>query len=545
MTAVTLRPAARAARAGGGLAGAGTLLKMWLRRDRVMMPAWIYVLTALVASTVYSFKNGYDSPASLEGFARGIDRNPSMRALYGPVLNDHTAAGVSAWRVGATGAALTAVMCVLLVVRHTRAEEETGRLELVGAAAVGRRAPLTAALAAAVTAAATAASLAAIVMIVFGLPAAGSVAFGLSWFGTGLVFAGVAAVTAQLAETSRLANGLAFAALGAAYLLRGVADAGSAHWVAWLSPIGWAQRVRPHADEQWAVLLLPLLAFAVLAAAAYALAGRRDLGAGILAPSPGPARAAPSLRGPLALAWRLQRGTLLGWTTAFLVYGLAIGGVADGVGDLVNGSGAVLDDIRKMGGQHDVADAFLATAMGLMALFASAYAVQGVLRMRAEESGGRLEPVLATAVGRTRWALAGLAVTIAGTVVLLAVTGLAIGLVHGARSHDLAGQIPRQLGAALVQLPAVWVLAAVTALIFGVLPRAASAGWGVLAACLLLGQVGPLLKLPQAAMDASPFTHTPKLPGGGFEIAPVAGLTAVAIAVAAAALLAFRRRDIG
>lgn len=545
MTATTLPPSARAARAQGGLAGTGTLLKMWLRRDRVMMPSWIYVLTALVASTVYSFKNGYDTPAALRSFARGIDGNPSMRALYGPVLNDHTAAGVSAWRVGTTGAALTAVMCVLLVVRHTRAEEETGRLELVGAAAVGRRAPLTAALAAAVTAAAAAASLAAAVMILFGLPAAGSVAFGLSWFGAGLVFAGVAAVTAQLAETSRLANGLAFAVLAAAYLVRGVADAGSAHWASWLSPIGWAQRVRPHAGEQWAVLLLPLLASAVLVAAAYALAGRRDLGAGIIAPSPGPARAAPSLRGPLALSWRLQRGSLLGWSVGFLVYGLAIGGVADGVGDLVNGSDAVLDDIRRMGGQQDLADAFLATSMGLMALFTSAYAVQSVLRMRAEESGGRLEPVLAAAVGRTRWAVGGLAVTVAGTVVLLGLSGLAVGLVHGARSHDLGGQLPRQLGAALVQLPAVWVVAAVTALLFGLLPRATSAAWGVLAGCLLLGQVGPLLKLPQAVMDVSPFTHTPKLPGGGFDVLPVAALTAVAVAVAGAALLGFRRRDIG
>ncbi|GAA2143322.1 ABC transporter permease [Actinomadura napierensis] len=544
MTATTVRPSARDARADGALAGLGTLLKMWLRRDRVMMPAWIYGLTALVSSTVYSFKNGYDAPGSLESFARGINDNPSMRAMYGPVLNEHTAAGVSAWRVGATGAALTAVMCVLLVVRHTRAEEETGRLELVGAAAVGRRAPLTAALAAAVTAAATLAAVVAVVMMVFGLPIAGSVVFGLSWFGAGLVFAGVAAVTAQLAETSRLANGLAFAVLGAAYLVRGVADAGSAHWAAWLSPIGWAQLVRPHAGDRWAVLLLPLAAFLLLVAAAYALAERRDLGAGILAPAPGPARAAPSLRGPLALSWRLQRATLAGWSAAFLVYGLAIGGVVDGVDDLVNGSDAVLDDIRKIGGQQDLADAFLATAMGLMALFASAYAVQSVLRMRAEESAGRLEPVLATAVGRVRWAAANLAVTVAGTVVLLGATGLAIGVVHGARSGDLGGQLPRQLGAALVQLPAVWVIAAVTVLLFGLVPRATSAGWGVLTVCLLLGQVGPLLKLPQAVMDVSPFTHTPKLPGGGFDVLPVAALTAVAVAAAAAGLLAFRRRDI-
>ncbi|WP_149258736.1 ABC transporter permease [Actinomadura sp. K4S16] len=544
MTATTLRAPARAAGRGGGLTGAGMLLKIWLRRDRVMMPAWIYALTALVASTVYSFKHEYGTAAARETFARGIGDNPSTRILYGPVLNDGSVAGLSAWRVGATGAAVTAVMCVLLVIRHTRAEEEAGRLELVGAAAVGRRAPLTAALLTAVTAAGTLAAAVALVMVLFGLPAAGAVAFGLSWFGAGLVFSGVAALTAQLAETSRLANGLAFAVLGAAYLLRGAADAGSAHWLSWLSPIGWAQRLRPCAGEQWAVLLLPLLAFAVLVAAAYLLTERRDLGAGILAPSLGPAHAPPSLRGPLALWWRLQRGSVLGWSAGVLVYGLAIGGVADGVGDLVNGSDAVLDDIRKMGGQQDIADAFLATAMGLMALFTAAFAVQSVLRLRAEESAGRLEPVLATAVGRTRWALAGLAGTVAGTVVMLAATGLAVGLVHGVRSGDLAGQLPRQIGAALAQLPAVWVVAAAAVLLFGALPRATSAAWGVLTVFLLLGQVGPLLGLPQAVMDLSPFTHTPKLPGGDPDPLPLAGLTAVSAALAAAGLAAFRRRDV-
>ncbi|NVI90225.1 ABC transporter permease [Actinomadura sp. BRA 177] len=534
MTAATLRPPA----------GAGPLLKMWLRRDRIMMSAWIYGLTAYVSSNAYSFKHEYGTPAALADFTRGINDNPSTRALYGPVLNGDTAAGLSVWRVGTTGAAFTAVMCVLLVVRHTRAEEENGRLELVGAAAVGRRAPLTAALLAAVTAAATLAAIVTAVLLFFGVPAAGSAALGLSWFGTGLVFAGVAAVTAQLAETSRLANGLAFTVLGAAYLVRGAADAGSVHWLSWLSPVGWAQQVRPLAGEQWAVLLLPLAASALLVAAAYALTGRRDLGAGILASSPGPANAAPSLRSPLALAWRLQRGTLIGWSAAFAVYGLVVGGIAAGAGDLAGGNAAIADDIRELGGQQNLTDALLATAMSIMALFTAAYAVQSVQRLRAEESSGRLEPILATGVSRVRWAVSGLTVTVAGTVVLLALTGAAVGVVHGARSHDFGGELPRQLAAALVQLPAVWVIAAAAFLLFALLPRATSAGWGVLTICLLLGQVAPLLNLPQAVMDVSPFTHTPKLPGGAAAPLPLIALTAAAVALAAAGLTAFRRRDI-
>ena len=71
------------------------------------------------------------------------------------------------------------------------------------------------------------------------------------------------------------------------------------------------------------------------------------------------------------------------------------------------------------------------------------------------------------------------------------------------------------------------------------------AGWAALVAFLLLGQLGPILELPQWAMDISPFTHTPKLPGGDLSALPLVSLTLVAAALVAAGLVGFRRRDIG
>ena len=47
-------------------------------------------------------------------------------------------------------------------------------------------------------------------------------------------------------------------------------------------------------------------------ATAYAVFGRRDFAAGLLADRPGPERAGPALRGSLGLAWRLQRGSVIG-----------------------------------------------------------------------------------------------------------------------------------------------------------------------------------------------------------------------------------------
>jgi polyether ionophore transport system permease protein len=63
-----------------------------------------------------------------------------------------------------------------------------------------------------------------------------------------------------------------------------------------------------------------------------------------------------------------------------------------------------------------------------------------------------------------------------------------------------------------VQLPAVWVLAAIAVALFGLLPRLTLVAWGPLGVCLLLGLVGTAVQLDQRLLDLSPYTHTSKLP---------------------------------
>jgi ABC-2 type transport system permease protein len=102
------------------------------------------------------------------------------------------------------------------------------------------------------------------------------------------------------------------------------------------------------------------------------------------------------------------------------------------------------------------------------------------------------------------------------------------------------------LGAALAQLPAAAVLAAVAVALFGLVPRAAVAGaWSALGVVVLLGLFGQALKLSGWVLDVSPFTHAPKLPGGPAPAAPLLWLGLAALALAAAGLAALRRRDIG
>lgn len=526
------------------LAGTRVLLRLASRRDRIVLPVWVYVLIAASASTAYSFKGLYPTESSREQFAATINATPSTLAIYGPV-HSTSLGGITAWRIAVLAATLAGVMSILLVVRHTRAEEQTGRQELLGATAVGHRAPLVAALSVALIANVGVALGTSVVLPFLGCGFTGGLALGLAIGTCGCFFAGLAAVTAQIAETSRAATGLASAVLGACYLARAAADASGYGWLMWCTPLGWVERIDAYAANRWWILVLPLACAFAFTAVATRLAARRDLGAGLLAARTGAERAGRDLRGAYGLAWRLHRGAVLGWSIGFLLGGAVVGYIAKDISGVLTSSAKMEQVITEMGGQSGLVDAYLAAIMGIAGLIAAIYAVQAVLRARGEETSGRAEPLLAAPVGRVRWAAGHLAAALTGAAVLLAATGLGAGLAHGLRMHDVSGQLPRVLGGALAQWPAVALVAAVTAALYGFLPRyAAAAAWGVLAVFLLLGQLGPVLKLSQAVMDISPFTHVPKAPGGAFTWTPLGWLTLLGAALLTLGLAAFRRRDI-
>lgn len=516
------------------LAGTATLLRFALRRDRLMIPVWVGVNALMVLSMPNTLKNLYGTPAERADLIHQVATNASFRALIGPVF-DTSVGALTAWRAGVYAGALAAATSLLIVVRHTRDEEESGRQELVASGMVGRRASLTAALLAAAVAQGVLALLVGAGLASQG--ASGAVALGLGLAAVGMVFATMAAIVAQLTESARLARGLTAAVLGAAFVLRAAGDAArddGSSALTWLSPLGWLENLRPYAGERWWVLLLFAAAVALQAGVAYGLAGRRDVGMSFLPTRPGPASGRLGTAG--ALAWRLQRGSVFGWSIAFFVVGVVYGGLTDGVTDLVGSNENARKIFERMGGRSGLTDAFLASMVQMMGLVAALYVVSSVLRLYGEETSGRAEPVLANAVGRMRWACGHLAVAFGGSALIMFLTGLGFIVGYGKE----AGPI---LGACLVQVAAVWVIGGVAVLLHGLVPRAAMAAWGVAGAVLLIGWVGPALDAPQVVLDLSPFGHLPKLPGGGMEWGPVALLTMLAVVLVGAGLTGLRRRD--
>src|SRR5690606_7935626 len=199
---------------------------------------------------------------------------------------------------------LAALMSMQLVSRHTRVEEQSGRAELLRSNVVG-----------ALSLAGT--------MVTRGHDGADGLLFGASVGAVGLVFAGITALTVQVTEYSRTATGISGAVLGVAWAIRAAGDMISDYGspLSWFSPLAWSNQTRPFVDGRWWPLVLSVGLAMAAAAAGYVLSARRDVGAGMIAVRPGTPVAASWLRTPLALAFRLQRSSVMWWTVALAAFG--------------------------------------------------------------------------------------------------------------------------------------------------------------------------------------------------------------------------------
>jgi ABC-2 type transport system permease protein len=524
--------------------GTGTLLRFAARRDRRRLVTWLLALAGITVYATTALGAVYPSAADRQARA-AVMQTPAGILFSGPGYGtrDYTLGAMIANELGLWVMIAIAIMSIQTVVRHTRAEEEDGGAELLLAGSVGRRAPLVTPLG--LTALA---DVAVAVVVTAGLAGAGlalvdSAALALGWALTGMVFGGVAAVTAQLFEQARGATGAALAVLGVAVVARGVGDVlrPGGGPLSWLSPIAWAQQTRPYVDLRWTPLLLSVALIAVLVAAAHRLSRHRDLGAGLLVPRRGPATASPLLAGPASLLARLQRGTVIGWTIALFVLGATFGSLTDAVISMVANNRQLARVFALTGAS--ITDSFTAAVTVELGLCAAAFAVASILRVRSEESAGRVELMLAAPVHRRRLLGSGVAVTASASVLLLVAAGLGDGFAAAAVSGD-AGLVGRYLVATLVHVPAVLVILGVAALLVGAVPRFAPLAWLVVVWALVAGVFGQLLGLPGWALKLSPFGWTPKVPAEHLNVLSLAGLVVVAALLIAAALAGFRARDV-
>jgi ABC-2 type transport system permease protein len=521
--------------------GLGVFLRAFLRRDRWLLLWFTIGIALLYWSQGYSVDGIYATQADFDKAAASMADNAALIAMAGPARALNTTGGQVAWQASAFGAISIGLMVMFVVGRHTRAEEETGREELLRSGVVGRTAPMTAALLAAAVDSAVVSLAVTASLLAYGLPAAGSWALGVGLCAFGVALAAVALVAAQVTSTARATYGLTGAVLGVAYALRAIGDV-SGGALSWLSPIGWYQAMHAYSGERWWPVLLLLALGALATGVAYAVFDRRDLGAAIWSTGSGPERAPRQLSSGLGLSWRLQRTSVLWWSFGMFVGGLGFGSMGDDV-DTIMGDSQFSKDLLTTGGGADVVDSFYAVMILMLILVAAGFTVSSALRPHSEEGAGRVEALLATGLSRTRWYVGHATVTLAGTILVSLGAGLGIGVGYALVTGD-GSAVLRLTGATFAQLAGLVLLGAFARLLYGAASRATVLGWLGVVFCYVVLLFGEVLDLPRWVVDLSPFSHLATVPAVPMSWGPFVAVGALAALMSLGGLMAFRHRDV-
>lgn len=518
--------------------GTRHLIRLIVRRDRVRLPIWIVAITALVGATASAIVGLYETPEEIAGYASTAD-SPATRLLSGRSEGLDNTGAITAYEISVSGLIALSLMVIFLVIRHTRTEEETGRAEVVRATVSGRHAATLAAVIVAAAASVVVGALDAAVLIVGGLDTGGSLLHGTVLASVGLVFTGVAAAAAQVTSASRGALGISGAVLALTFVIRGVGDVGG-NFLSWASPLGWALLAQPYGEARaWLLIPLMLLALALVGLTAW-LTAHRDAGAGLMHPRPGAARADRSLGTATGLAWRLQRGSVLGWTFGLVMGALLFGSVGPELNDMLESNPDLKEFFDLSGG--DPVSAFLVTAFGLLAVVASGFAVSSALRLRAEETAGRAESLLATSLSRTRWAAGSLLITVVAVSVAMLLVVLGAAASYAATADDWGSFGPMTM-AAVALTPGVVLLGGVAVLLMGWLPRFSAGAYALVVFAFLQSYLGALLDFPGWLQGLSPFYHLPEMPVEDFAATPTLVVLALGLALGAVGLVGLRKRD--
>jgi ABC-2 type transport system permease protein len=504
-----------------------------------------------------------------------------MVAMVGKMYGDAYTYGVMLGQMMLVWSVLlVAAMNIFLVARHTRKDEEEGRLEVLRALPIGRSAglfSLTILLFAAniVTGILTALGLAS-----FGIESIdlkGSLVYGAVLTASGIFFAALTMLIAQLASTARGTTSWAFVILGAAYLMRAAGDVQSASAANYsaapaepsnivaaadvlrvASPLGVVEYTEVYVKNSiWPILVL-LAASVVLLTVAFRLGASRDLGMGLIPPKDGLAHARKSLANEHGLTFRLLRNTMLAWVFTLFVFGAAYGSV---FGDLTSfyegndlfkamlGAGSGADPGTGSGaGQgaaspQDLIDPIIGTMMLIMAILGSIPVTAAVFRIHTEEKRGRIEQVYASPVSRTSNILGYILVAATLTIALMLATAVGMWIAASAVMEDQP-HFAKTLGSAMNYVPAMLVCEGLAVLLVGLLPRFTSLVWLYLTYSFIATYLGELLKLPEFMKKLTPFGLTPKYPGEDFEPKYTILFLATAAALTAIGILAYRRRDL-
>ncbi|KKI90113.1 ABC transporter permease [Bacillus sp. SA1-12] len=523
----------------------GRMIRFILRRDRIRLPVWLIALSFITILTASSFTGLYKTEQERQAIAETM-RNPAMTAMVGPGygLDDYTAGPMMAHQMLLFTAIVVAIMNILLVTRHTRADEEEGRIELIRSLPVGKLSNASASVIVMFT-------INTILAFIVGLglyslqiesmDLNGSILYGSALGATGIFFTAVTVLFAQLSENARGTIGLSFILLVTAYLLRAVGDV-SNEILSWFSPFGWILGTEVYVNNIWWPIILTVGVSLVLVAVALYLNTIRDLESGFLPSKPGRKHATRFLKSPIGLAFKLQRTGIIAWAIGMFVLGASYGSVFGDLEAFFSNS-EMMTNLLKPGEGLSLTEQFLSMLMSVLSMMCTIPALMFILKLKSEEKANRTEHLLSRAVSRTRVMGSYLFLSmICGFVMLfLALIGL-----WSAASSVMDDPISFQVmfEAAMVYLPAIWIMLGLAVLLIGLFPQLTGITWLYLGYSFLVVYLGRLLQLPEWMGNLSPFGQIPQLPVEEINSITLSMLICLSAILIVIGFFGYRKRDI-
>lgn len=458
-------------------AGTKTLFRLYLRRDRFLLPIWILLPLFMLIGHAFSFislSNGRE----ITSLINEINQDALVSAVHGPIMSMDIV-GATLWRAINPVTLLIGVSVILTVIRHTRTDEETGRTEFINAFVVGRYANLTATSCVVIFGAFLSSVLMSISMKVLGGSFKEIIIFGATLFFAGMFYAGIGLLACQLRNSSSAARNIGIVILGLSLVINILNNfGGSDLFLKWLSPISWTRVTSPFAKENF-LGLIPLFVIALLPIIfSYFLSTKRDIGGAILEEQAGPAGAAPSFKNALSLAWRIHQGMFKGWLIAVILYIGAFAAISPTI------SGEISSLFAEIGGDNwmegmPIGLLFVSIGIYIMALIIGLYSLLALNGLKKEEVDGRNEIILDKKVSRKSYMFSFISIALCGSALLLIMMGVIGAITYSTVSGSWGSEFWQILLMSISKIPAVWTLIAIFSLLYGFLPKITAFCWGI------------------------------------------------------------------
>ncbi|MFV0363669.1 MAG: ABC transporter permease [Suipraeoptans sp.] len=525
------------------------LSRFILKRDKIRLIIWIFFLTLFLVGFVPIFKDIFsvDNPIERQVTVEMM-QNPAMIAIVGPVYGatNYTTGAMYGNFMLVFSAIFTAIMSIMIVVRHTRHDEELGRLELIKSLPVGKLSNLASAMIVTVITNALLAILVGVGMYILredGMDLRGCMIFGVGIAVCGIFFGVVAAIMCQITANGRTANALSYMVLIVLYLLRGVGDVSETEAVSMISPLGLVLRTKNFVEDNWWPIVVIVIISIVLMILAFYLAARRDMDAGLIPERAGKRHAGRMLSSPYGLALRLLRMTIIIWVISIFVLAAMYASVFGDLDSFISNN-AMLSGMLDQNAGYTATDQFMSLLMVIMTLISMIPVVASIGRIAGEEKRGYATHLFSGSVSRSSQLTAYLIPAIILCAVLQVVTAIGFWSVGSVVAPDSTPSLETFMISAMSYVPAMLVVIGLSVFIVGFIPKRVSLSYMYLGYSFFVVYIGTLAKLPQVLQDITPFGHVPQYPIEDLEAMPLVVMTCIAAVLCIAGYIGYRRRDI-